>query len=136
MQGVLNRYVSDSWGLVWAVFLNAVFFWVVSAALLTWLYVAPESLPEYLRMNQLSIEKFKWWFLIPSFCGFCIVLCLPWSIQELGPSKTFICMIAAQIVFGLLAEKFIFDAHLSFSKLLGAGLAMAGAALVMYSPNS
>lgn len=135
-QGILNRGVAESWGLVWAVFLNAAFFLVVSVLLLLASHYTPQYLPEYLRISQFSVDKFKWWFLIPGFCGFCIVICIPWSLQTLGPSKTFVFMIVAQIIFSLLAEKFVFDSNLSVTKVFGAVLAMAGAALVAYSPSS
>jgi len=134
-QGILNRQVSAEWGLVWAVGLNAVLFLVYSGVLLGLSYYAPQSLPEYLRVSTFSADKFKWWFVVPGFCGFMLVLGIPWSIQMMGPSKTFILFIVAQIVFSLLAEKLFFGSSLSIMKLAGAVLAISGAALVMLSPN-
>ena len=134
-QGILNRQVSASWGLAWAVGLNAVLFIIYSAVLLALLQFAPQVLPEYLRVSAFSAEKFKWWFILPGLCGFLLVLGIPWSIQMMGPSKTFILFIVAQIVFSLLAEKFFFGSEIPFLKIAGALLAMAGAALVMWSPN-
>lgn len=132
-QGILNRQVSAQWGLAWAVGLNAVLFLIYSAVLLAAVRFFPEVLPDYLRTSFFSFDKFKWWFVIPGLCGFLLVLGIPWSIQMMGPSKTFILFIVAQIVFSLLAEKFFFDAPVSTLKIAGAVLAMAGAALVMWS---
>lgn len=134
-QGILNRQVSASWGLTWAVGLNAVLFIVYSAVLLVVMQFAPQVLPEYLRVSTFSMEKFKWWFVLPGLCGFLLVLGIPWSIQMMGPSKTFILFIVAQIVFSLLAEKFFFDSSVPILKIAGAFLAIAGAALVIWSPN-
>lgn len=134
-QGILNRQVSASWGLAWAVGLNAVLFIVYSGILLGILQLAPQFLPEYLRVSSFSFDKFKWWYLLPGLCGFLLVLGIPWSIQSMGPSKTFILFIVAQIVFSLLAEKIFFDSNVSVMKIAGAFLAMAGAALVMLSPT-
>jgi bacterial/archaeal transporter family-2 protein len=134
-QGILNRQVSASWGLTWAVVLNAVLFIVYSLVLLGFLQYAPQVLPEYLRVSTFSTEKFKWWFVLPGLCGFLLVLGIPWSIQIMGPSKTFILFIVAQIVFSLLAEKFFFGSDIPVLKIAGALLAMCGAALVMWSPN-
>lgn len=134
-QGILNRQVSASWGLAWAVALNALLFVVYSAVLLVFSHFAPQVLPEYLRVSTFTIEKFKWWFVLPGLCGFLLVLGIPWSIQMMGPSKTFILFIVAQIVFSLLAEKFFFESEVSPLKIAGALLATAGAVLVIWSPS-
>lgn len=134
-QGILNRQVAADWGMSWTVFLNATFFLLVSILLVAGVRYAPEYFPDYLRPQNLSLDKFKWWFLVPGFCGFCLVLGIPWSIQLMGPSKTFIFIIVGQIIVGLLFEKFLFDLPLSFTKLAGAILVVAGATLVMLSPK-
>ncbi len=134
-QGILNRQISASWGLSWAVALNAVLFIVYSMILLGFMQFAPQVLPEYLRVNTFSLEKLKWWYSLPALCGFLLVLGIPWSIQMMGPSKTFILFIVAQIVFSLLAEKFFFGSEIPALKMAGAFLAMTGAILVMWSPS-
>ena len=134
-QGALNRQVSAVWGLTWTVFLNATLFFVVSFALLMTTKFHPQILPEYLKVDQFSPEKFKWYFLIPGLCGFFLVLGVPWSLQINGPSKTFILLIVAQIILSLILDKFLFEATISYLKLMGAALVMAGALLVALSPS-
>ena len=129
-QGALNRRISAELGLTWTVFLNASLFFLVSLALLLATKYVPQMLPEYLRVDQFSANKLKWWFLIPGFCGFFLVLGVPWSLQINGPSKTFILLIVAQILLSLVLDKFVFEATVSATKLAGAALALAGAILV------
>ncbi len=134
-QGALNRRVSADWGLTWTVFLNASLFFVVSFILLMTTKYLPQILPEYLKVDQFSTEKVRWFYLVPGLCGFFLVLGVPWSLQINGPSKTFILLIVAQIILSLVLDKFVFEATVSFTKLVGAALVMTGALLVALSPS-
>lgn len=128
-QGVLNRHIGTEWGLSSAVFLNALVFMIVSFALVIVAKIFPEIMPEYLRIQQIDLDKMKWWFLIPGLCGFFLVLGIPWSIQMAGPSKTFLVLIASQIVLGLLYEKLFLDEPISTMKYAGAVVSTIGVAL-------
>jgi bacterial/archaeal transporter family-2 protein len=129
-QGILNQKISSSWSLVPTILLNSTVAFAASAFLFVLARILPTGWPEILRIQSQGGFSSKWWYLIPGLCGFLIVLGVPWSIQTLRPSKTFICMIAAQVLFSLLADHFLYESSVGFLKLIGAGLAVAGAVLV------
>lgn len=136
IQGLLNRRIGAAIGLSTAVLINAIVFFLLSAAVIGASYIKPEIFPSMLRPPATTLREASlggpsyWLYWIPGFFGFLLVLGVPFSIQQLGPSKTFIVLIVAQVFFSLLAEWLFFDANLNYLKLFGAMLAVAGAAIV------
>lgn len=131
IQGILNRKIGGAWGLSSAVFLNATIFFMASAGLLLVSKLGSGNLPELFRWQNLDLEKSKWWFLLPGLCGFFLVLGIPWSLEQIGLSKTFIVLIVSQVFFSLLIERFIFQNPVNSLKIIGAFIAIFGAALVV-----
>ena len=136
LQGILNRKIGGTIGLSTAVFINALVFLILSAALLATSYLKPHLFPEFLRVPSVSwknaLEQSNtslWLYWVPGFCGFLLVLGVPFAIHSIGPSKTFVVLVSAQIAFSVLLEIAV-QSELNPWKLLGAGLAMAGAYLV------
>lgn len=136
IQGLLNRRIGAAIGLSTAVLINAIVFFLLSAVVIGASYIKPEIFPSMLKPPTTSLREASldgpsyWLYWVPGFFGFLLVLGVPFSIQQLGPSKTFIVLIVAQVFFSLLAERLFFDASLSNMKLFGAMLAVAGAAIV------
>lgn len=136
IQGMLNRKIGAAIGLSTAVLINAVVFLGLSGAIIAVSYLKPEIFPSMLKPPAASLREASlagpsyWLYWIPGFFGFLLVLGVPFSIQHLGPSKTFIVLIVAQVFFSILAEWLFFDSSLSNMKMFGAMLAVAGAAIV------
>lgn len=136
IQGLLNRRIGAAIGLSTAVLINAIVFFVLSAAVIGASYLKPDVFPEMLKPPATSLREASqsgpsyWLYWIPGFFGFLLVLGVPFSIQQMGPSKTFIVLIVAQVVFSLLAEWLFFESNFSNMKLLGAMIAVTGAAIV------
>lgn len=139
IQGLLNRKIGAAIGLSTAVLINAVVFLCLSALAIGLTHMKPDLFPEALRPPSSSFTEAArtgpslWLYWIPGFFGFLLVLGVPFSIQQLGPSKTFVTLIVAQVVFSLVAESFLLAASPSgpnVMKLFGAALAVAGAAIV------
>jgi uncharacterized membrane protein YdcZ (DUF606 family) len=136
IQGLLNRRIGAAIGLTTAVLINAVVFFALSAIVIAASYLKPDWFPAMLKPPATSFREAAlsgpsyWLYWIPGFFGFLLVLGIPFSIQQMGPSKTFVILIVAQVVFSLLAERLLFDASFSNMKLVGAMLAVAGAAIV------
>jgi bacterial/archaeal transporter family-2 protein len=136
LQGVLNRKIGSAIGLSTAVFINALVFLILSAALLTASYFKPNLFPEFLRIPSTpwknAIDQSGasvWLYWVPGLCGFLLVLGVPFAIQSIGPSKTFVILVSAQIAFSVLLEA-ASQSDLSPWKFLGAALAITGAYLV------
>jgi bacterial/archaeal transporter family-2 protein len=129
-QATLNRALALQWGLAAAVTLNAAVFFVLSIGFLLIAKYTPSVVPEFWRFQQ-NPQNFQWYYLLPGLCGFFLVLGLPWSIQNLGASTSFLLLIASQIISSLLFEHFHEGTHISFQKLIGALLVMIGAYLTL-----
>jgi uncharacterized membrane protein YdcZ (DUF606 family) len=136
IQGLMNKRIGAAIGLSTAVFINALVFFALSAAVIGASYLKPDLFPEMLKPPATSLRDAShsgpsyWLYWIPGFFGFLLVIGVPFSIQQIGPSKTFIILIVAQVVFSLLAERLFFEADFNSMKLVGARLAVAGAAIV------
>lgn len=127
-QATLNRVFALQWGLAVAVTVNAAVFFVLSLGFLLIAKYTPNILPEFWRYNPTS-NGFAWTYLIPGICGFFLVVGLPWSIQNLGPSTSFLLLIASQIIASLCLEYFQDAEGVSARKIIGALFVLAGAYL-------
>jgi uncharacterized membrane protein YdcZ (DUF606 family) len=52
------------------------------------------------------------------------------ALHHIGPSRTFVLLVGSQILLSVVADQWLFGADPSWTKWLGAGLALAGAVLV------
>ncbi len=130
IQAGLNRQMSTPWGLPSTVLLNAIMFLAASAvyfALAKWGWV---QLPEALKERQ-GFENLQWWYLLPGLLGFIFVIGLPYSIARIGALQVFVGLVVAQMVGGLFWDRFVEGLDWSFSRVLGAILAVV--ALVLAS---
>ncbi len=131
-QGILNRQIGAAWGLSTAVLINAAVFFLLSAGLFLLGKYWPGVLPEFLRYRDAG-TGFKMTFLIPGICGFILVLGLPWALQNIGPSKSFLLLIASQILASLITDQWIFSQPVPAMKWLGGAITIVGAAVVVLS---
>jgi uncharacterized membrane protein YdcZ (DUF606 family) len=131
LQGGTNRKIGSLWGLSTAVLINASLLFALSAIFFGILRWSPDTFPAFLRPRT-SPETPGWWCLLPGFCGFCIVVGLPWSIQTLGAGKSFILVITAQICAGLIWDFVSVGVAPSLWKVLGAGLTLLGSLFVIF----
>ncbi len=78
----------------------------------------PELFPAFLRPGAAGLDV-NATLVVPGLCGFVLVLGAPWAMQNVGPSKTFVLLVGAQIVLSVLADKWIFDLDVAWTKWLG-----------------
>ena len=130
VQATLNKEMALQYGLLSAVLLNAAVLFVLSALFYGIAKTSPEFFPEFFQPKS-SSEPFNWSYLIPGMCGFFLVLGLPWSLHKLGPSNSFLLLIATQIVVSLLLETYRSQSLPQGLKLAGAILVLIGGALVV-----
>ncbi len=136
IQGILNLKIGKAIGLLTAVLVNALVFFVLSGILFLLSYLRPQFFPLILRPPSSPLkgllmtgEPSAWMYGIPGFCGFLLVLGVPFAIHSLGPSRTFVILISAQIAFSVIFELAV-QSNLNPWKFVGASLAMAGAYMV------
>ena len=128
-QAILNRQFGESLGLATAVLINATVFFAASALLWLGTRMMPDIFPDFLKPGTATFDA-NAALIVPGLCGFLLVLGAPWALQKVGPSKTFVLLVGAQIVLSVLADKWIFDLDLAWTKWAGASLVLAGAILV------
>ena len=125
VQGGLNKYVSASWGLTGAVLLNAIVFLVIAAFLFYLGKLNPLSVGEFMAPKG-SFSQFKLWYLIPGIAGFVIVLGIPFAIQNIGATQTFIWILTAQIIGGFIWDFFVEQKEISKYQVIGGLVCIIG----------
>jgi uncharacterized membrane protein YdcZ (DUF606 family) len=127
IQNTLNKQISNRISLPLSLLLNNALVLVLSAALFLALRTVPdEALPAMFRTRN-GISDFSLKFLVPGLCGFLLITLAPWAIQRAGATRVFIGIVVAQIVVSMLWDLLAEAIPLSPTRLLGAGLAIAGA---------
>ena len=130
LQASLNRSMGNQMGLSLAVLINAAVFLVLSLGFFLLAKYTPMIVPEFWRFRP-SSQAFSWYYLVPGFCGFFLVMGLPWSIQQLGPSTSFLILIASQILISFFMEAIQQGHGLDLKKSLGVLFVLIGAALTI-----
>lgn len=129
LQGVLNRNSAAHIGLVSAIFLNALVFFVLSGVL--WLAFKYEYLPEIASLSAKSISDLQWWQFLPGICGFVIVLCTPLAINFLGANLTFAAIITTQLFFSMLWDSLSNKTLPTMSNLTGVVVMLVGLVILI-----
>lgn len=123
LQSVLNRSVGLKYGWPVAGMMNNTFgfLFAVLVALLLLFFLGGKGVSR--------IDEWHWWYFIPGTLGMLFVMGIPFSIQQIGASRTFVILVASQILFGLVWD-WMSDVGISGLRLMGVALALAGALLV------
>lgn len=129
LQGGLNRQVSTHWGLAGAALFNAL---VLSGGALLLLLLArlrPDWLPPFFHLKG-ALADLRWWWVLPGFCGLALVAGIPWTISRIGAFPVFLGILGGQLVMSLAWDAFVEHRPMTLIRVMGAGLALAGAWLV------
>lgn len=116
LQGALNGRLSQQWGLGWTVLWNTITILVLST-----IVVALGIFP-----GKINLAAFKWWHLLPGLFGFLFVLFIPLSISRIGALNSFLILISSQLLVSGAWDKFVEGVDVSWTRALGACLALIG----------
>ena len=118
IQGGLNKNMSQNMGLTMAlligntlVVLYSVFLYIVASK-------SPTSVSEIFQLKG-AIGSFKWWYVIPSLCGFLIIAGIPFGISKIGAVKAVVLITAGQMTTSILWDIFVEKIPLNTMKGLG-----------------
>ena len=128
MQAGMNKLVADSLGFTASLLFNGCFFLVFNLIFFAFFFVQPKALPNEFSI-QWAFSDFRWWWIVPGFLGFALVMGLAVSLGRIGATQTFIITIAAQILASIGWDVFSGDHNISKMRLAGAAITLAGAVL-------
>ncbi|MEC7275094.1 MAG: DMT family transporter [Bdellovibrionota bacterium] len=132
LQGGFNRNMSDNLGLSHALLLGNILVLLYSVFLLIGVFKFPEALPEMFRLKA-PLTEFKWWYIIPSICGFIIITGIPLGISKIGAVKVTVLIVVAQMVTSILWDLFVEKLPVNAMKTLGLFFSLIAVACTLYS---
>ena len=129
IQGGLNREISKQFGVAGATVINSVF--VLIASIVVYLVLHETKILPFSQAGKLpsSLKEVNWWYPLVGFLGCSIVFGIPFGISRIGALKTITLMICSQVLCSLLWDLFLEKLPLSWPRVLGSILTIAGAAL-------
>lgn len=129
LQGGLNRQIMGNWGLAQAALLNTLVLLAAVGALLAVTKLRPGALPDLFQARG-GLGDARWWWLLPGLCGFALVTCIPFAIPRLGAFPVFLGILVGQLAASLAWDAVMEGRPLTLTRVCGALLAVAAAALV------
>jgi transporter family-2 protein len=123
LQGALNKNISNQIGLAQTAFIGNALVLLFSLAFLGLVYTQPQLFPQFFHIKP--IQSFKWWYLIPAFFGFCIVLGLPYAFYKIGAVQVTVFLISTQLIASALWDYKMDGIPLDTQKIIGMLLALA-----------
>jgi uncharacterized membrane protein YdcZ (DUF606 family) len=131
LQNTINRKIAVDWGIPLTLVVNGAVILSLSLVVFFLLTIpAQNSLPEFFRPRT-SLAGFSWLVLVPGVLGYAIVIFVPFAVSQLGATRVFIAIIAAQIVVSMLWDRLYEGIIMSPQRLVGAALAFIGALLTL-----
>lgn len=97
IQGGLNKNMSQNMGLTMALFIGNCLVVLYSIFLYFLAAKSPESVSELFKLKATSFG-FKWWYVLPSICGFIIITGIPFGISKMGAVKVTVLIVAGQML--------------------------------------
>ena len=125
-QAGMNKVVADSLGFTASLLFNGVFFLVFNLIFFVFVYVKPKALPSEFTI-QWALHDFKWWWIVPGFMGFALVMGLAVSVGRIGAVQTIVISIASQVFASIAWDLYSGDFQMNKWRLVGAGVTLAGA---------
>lgn len=110
---LLTGFVNNTTGLFLSVFLLVVAGWAGKGFTATW-------------------ADWRWWYLIPGCFGIIFVCGMPYSIQMIGASRTFVFLVATQLTCSVAWDAARSGAVPPMTRITGAIFAVVGAAFTLF----
>jgi uncharacterized membrane protein YdcZ (DUF606 family) len=128
-QVTLNSRVAAQSGLATATVINMAVASSLAVAFAAWSSRASGVGPYRFDFDPALL---RWWWFLPGFFGFSLVVGMPWAVQKLGALATFVALIGAQMIAGMIWDASAGGATLTLPRVLGALFAVAGVALTSW----
>ena len=127
-QAGLNKVVAESLGYTTALVFNGFFFLFFNLLFFLFVFFKPGIFPHEFKIPW-AFENFRWWWVLPGFMGFTLVMGFALAVDRIGATRTFIISIAAQVFVSILWDFFHEGHGISGFRLAGAVITLVGAFL-------
>lgn len=128
VQVALNKRIAGVVGLTQAVILNAGVLLVVATVFWLCARGARGEFGGWMGGAGTWADARLWW-VVPGLCGLTLVAGMPWAAQRVGALQTFVVLVAGQMLFSIAWDYVVDGVEVTVPRVLGAGLAIAGAAV-------
>ena len=128
VQGGLNSRIVDRLGISLMTVLNSATLVATSFIIYGLFKLTSEPVPEDLALPD-GPPSILWWYLVPGVLGYMLVAGIPWTIGHMGATKTFLILIAMQLVASVAWDHFFEDTPVNAIRILGVIVAFSGAFL-------
>ena len=127
-QAGLNKVVADSLGFTASLLFNGCFFLLFNFTFFIFVYLQPKAVSSEFSI-QWALQDFKWWWLLPGFMGFALVMGLAVSVGRIGAVQTIVISIAAQVFASIAWDFWTGDFQINRWRIIGAAVTLIGAIL-------
>ena len=131
-QAGMNKQVADHLGFTASLLFNGFFFLLFNLAFFILVLAQPKLLPQEFAV-QWAFHQFRWWWLVPGFLGFALVMGLAVAIGRIGAIQTFVISIAAQVLASTLWDYWTGDGEITSWRIVGAAVTIVGAVVATLS---
>ena len=114
-QGGLNRQMAEHIGVIQAITAGSLITTTLAFTALFFLWNSPSLFPDFFHLRS-SVGNFKWWYIIPGFFGFYVIVTLPFVIYKIGAVKVTILLVGAQILASIFWDLAVEKIPLTFLK--------------------
>ena len=127
-QAGMNKVVADSLGFTASLLFNGLFFLAFNFLFFVLVFLKPQHFSQEFTI-QWAFQDFKWWWVVPGFMGFALVMGLAVSVGRIGAVQTFVISIAAQIGASIAWDIWQGEHEINKLRLAGAAITLLGAIL-------
>jgi len=131
LQGGLNAWVSERWGLAATVVFNNAVILALSVGLWAAVWASPGWFPTFFA-DRGAWTDVRWWWLVPAIGGLIIVGGIPWAFARLSAVQVLVGIVGAQMVCGLLWDALVMQQPVPWMRIAGAALTLGGVVLASW----
>lgn len=129
LQAGMNKEIADSLGFTASLLFNGFFFLAFNSLFFLFVWWKPQSLGADFAI-QWAFSDFRWWWVVPGFLGFALVMGLAVGVARIGATQTFVISVAAQVIASVLWDIYSGSGQpVTTLRVAGATVAFVGALL-------
>lgn len=132
LQGGFNRNMSEPLGLAHSLLIGNILVLIYSLVFYFGVVKYPEFFPEFFKVRA-PLSTFKWWYIIPSICGFVIISGIPIGISKIGAVKVTVLIVVAQMMTSIIWDLMVDKVPMNTMKSLGLLFSIIAVACTLYS---